>query len=376
MQQIPFNKPLIEQDEIDAVTRVLRGGRLEGNAPVSKRVEKTLESMLGARFVLLMTSCTHALESAVRVLELEPGDEVILPSFSFPSAANAVLLAGMKPVFAEVRPDTLNLDPDDLERRITGRARAVIPVHYAGVSCDMGRIMEIAKRRGLQVIEDAAQCIGAYYGQNALGTIGDIGAISFHATKNVVAGEGGAFITNDEELFRKADIFREKGTNRSRFLAGEIDKYSWVSPGSSFVLSDILSALLEVQLGKLNDLTGQRERVDRIYRQGLRDLESDGLLRMGAIPDYCRPNCHIFFIQVDPARRDSVLRSLKEAGIQATTHFYPLHLSEMGQRLGWREGDFPVTETAFRSLIRLPIYPGLSDTEALRVVETLQRILR
>lgn len=375
MQQIPFNKPLIEQDEIDAVTGVLRGGRLEGNAPVSKRVEKTLEKIVGAKFVLLMTSCTHALETAVRVLDLEPGDEVILPSFSFPSAANAVLLAGMKPVFAEVQPDTLNLDPEDMEKRITGRTRAVIPVHYAGVACDMGRIMEISRRSGLKVIEDAAQCMGAYCGQDALGTIGEIGAISFHATKNVVAGEGGAFITNNEELFHKADIFREKGTNRSRFLAGEIDKYSWVSPGSSYVLSDILAALLEVQLGKLDRLTSQRGRVDRIYRQGLLDLESEGLLQIGAVPQYCRPNYHIFFIQVDPARRDSVLRSLKEAGIQATTHFYPLHLSEMGRRMGWREGDFPVTETAFRSLIRLPIYPGLPDTEAMRIVETLQRIL-
>ncbi len=372
---IPFTKAWIDQRELEAVSQTMQLGGLGGNGPTCRLVERELEKVFQVDHALLMTSCTHALEAAVRVLELGPGDEVILPSFSFPSAGNAVLLAGARPVFAEVEPGTLNLDPDDLERRITDRTRAVIVVHYAGVSCRMDRIMELAERHRLLVIEDAAQGLDSSYQGRALGSFGEIGCISFHDTKNVSCGEGGALLTSSEQLWRRADIFREKGTNRTSFLCGEVDKYCWVGLGSSYVLSELQAAVLKVQLEKRAEILARRLSLCRRYRQGLEELERQGLVSLGQVPEDCRSNGHIFWFLLREGDRDQLLRSLKERGVGATMHFYPLHLSGMGQRLGWREGELPVTERAFRQLVRLPLFATLEHWQADYVIDTLYQLL-
>ncbi len=374
---IPFTLPLVDEDDIAAVVQAMRSRHLVGDGPISRRVEAMMERQFGVAHALLTPSCSHALELAMLVLGIGPGDEVIVPSFSFVSAANCVVLRGATPVFADILPDTLNLNPDDVERRITAHTRAIIPVHYAGVSCEMDALASLCRRHGLSIVEDAAQGVGATYQGRYLGTIGDIGCYSFHATKNITCGEGGAFLTNSEELARQAEIIREKGTDRSAFLRGEVDKYSWRAAGSSYLLSDLQAAMLETQLARLDSITAQRGAICERYRQGLASLEAEGLITLPGVPPGCSTNYHLFFFFArSTAERDRILTALREDGIGATFHFVPLHTSPYGRNYGQADARLPVTEALSDRLIRLPLYNELSPAEADRVVAATIRAVR
>ena len=364
-EPIPFVRPHISDDERAAVLAVLDSASLGGNGRVGAELEERLEELLDARHVLLTTSCSHAMELAAMVLGFTPGDEVIMPSFTFVTTASSVVREGATPVFVDIDEATFNLDPKLIEARITPRTRAIVPVHYAGHACAMDEIMAIARRHGLAVIEDAAQGLGASYGGRALGTLGDIGCLSFHTTKNIVGGEGGAFITNDDELAAQAEIVREKGTNRAKFLRGEVDKYTWVAVGSSFVPSDVLSAIVLAQLGKLEEIQERRRMLWERYQQLLQPLAERGDLILPVVEPRAQPNWHIYAIRVtDAERRDSLLNELRRRGIGATFHFVPLHSSPYAQeRWGYCEGELPVTERVAESLVRLPLFPGLSDDD-------------
>jgi dTDP-4-amino-4,6-dideoxygalactose transaminase len=299
---------------------------------------------------------------AMIALGIGPGDEVIMPSFTFVSSANAVVLRGARPVFAEITPETLNIDPEDIVRQITPRTRAIVPVHYAGVACDMDAIMDIARRHRLFVIEDAAQGVDAYHGDRALGTIGDIGCYSFHDTKNITCGEGGAFLTNNDEIAEQAEFVREKGTNRSAFFRGEIDKYNWISPGSSYIQSDILAALLEAQLTRREQIRSDRGLVWQAYYDALKPIARDKGVILPVVPGYATSNYHIFYFRVTTtALRDQVLNALKRQGIQATFHYVPLHSSPYGRSTLHCRELLSVTQMCSETLIRLPIFPQLAE---------------
>ncbi|HEY6210056.1 MAG TPA: dTDP-4-amino-4,6-dideoxygalactose transaminase [Gemmatimonadales bacterium] len=377
---IPFNRPFVDQREIEAVARVLRGDTLRGNGPVARRVEESLRQWLGVAHAYLTTSCTHALEMAMLVLGVKRGDEVIMPSFTFVSTANAVVLRGACPVFADIGADTLNIDPVDVERRVTPRTRAVIVVHYAGVACDMEAITDLARRRGLVIVEDAAQGIDARHSGRPLGAIGQIGCLSFHDTKNIMCGEGGAFLTNDPAAARSAELIREKGTNRAGFLRGEVDRYTWVSEGSSYVPSDILASVLEVQIAKRAEIKARRRVVWEAYFRALEPLAARGQVVRPVVPPYAEPNYHIFFFRVRTAAlRDRVLAALAAAGIGATFHFIPLHSSPFGRQVTGRPESLPVTDECSSTLVRLPVYPDLSDgADAIagRVAEIVDALTR
>lgn len=359
---IAFNEPWTGEAEAEAARKVLDAGTIRGDGPVSSRVQEKLASWLGIDEVFLTTSCTHALEMAMMVLEIGPGDEVIMPSFNFVSSGNAVVLRGATPVFAEIRPDTLNVDVEDVARKITPRTKAIIPVHYAGVSCDMDALMALADEHDVYVVEDAAQGVDAHYNGAPLGTIGDIGCYSFHETKNISCGEGGAFLTDNEDLARQAELVREKGTNRSAFIRGEVDKYTWVSEGSSYIQSDILAAVLEAQLEKRDAIKTRRKTIWTAYREALTPFAADGRVALPHVPDACQTNYHIFFFRVEtPTLRNQLLDALKEAGIQATFHYIPLHSSPFGQQFVESDEAFPITEHCSKTLIRLPVYPQLAE---------------
>lgn len=368
---IPFNKPCIGAAEMAAVQAALEQGILRGDGPISKRIEAAMASWLDIPHVFFTTSCTHALEMAMIALDIGPGDEVIMPSFTFVSSANAVVLRGAKPVFAEIDASTLNIDPLDIAKRITPNTKAIVPVHYAGVACDMDPIMAIAKQHNLYVIEDAAQGFDAYYKNRPLGTLGDIGCFSFHDTKNITSGEGGAFLTGNEAIAHRAELVREKGTNRSAFFRGEIAKYNWVSQGSSYIQSDILAALLEAQIARKDEIKENRKRVWEAYYNALRPLSEAGQIILPVIPDYASSNYHIFFFRVTSlSKRDQIILALKNAGIQATFHYVPLHSSPFGiEQLGCTD-SLPITQMCSESLIRLPLYPQLAPQAA----ELSQRI--
>jgi dTDP-4-amino-4,6-dideoxygalactose transaminase len=369
---IPFNRPYIGAEEREAVAEALEQDVLHGDGPTTDRVQKTLCDWLDVECALLTTSCTHALEMAMMTLEVGPDDEVIMPSFNFVSSANAVVLQGATPVFAEIRPDTLNLDPDAVEKKITDDTVAIVPVHYGGVACDMDAFLELGDEYDVAVVEDAAQGVDAYHDGEPLGTIGDIGCYSFHDTKNVTSGEGGAFLTDDEESARRAEIVREKGTNRSAFYRGEVDKYSWVDEGSSYIPSDLLAALLEAQLDRRDEIRRKRETVWTTYRETLRPLVEDGLIEWQTIPEYADLNNHLFYLQTNtPEERDELLEALKEAGIQATFHYVPLHSSPYGRNTLNCTEELPVTQHCSETLIRLPVYPQLESA-----VEKVSRRVR
>ena len=376
--KIPFNKPFMDHRVLDYLEQVIESGKIGGDGPMCKAVEQQLCGMFGMKHALLTTSCTHALEMGMMLLDMKPGDEVITPSFTFVSTANAIIRGGGKPVFCEINDRTLTLDVRDLEKRITQKTRGIIPVHYAGVSAEMNEILEIAHAHRLSVFEDAAQGVNAKYRGRYLGTIGDGGAYSFHDTKNYVSGEGGAFVTNTESIALRAEVVREKGTNRANFLRGEVDKYTWVDHGSSYVLSDILAAVLKYQLDMMHEIDDRRRRIHAMYVDGLKGLEDNEKLRLPVIPEYCESNFHIFYILLPkPEQRNKLMNELKTYGIGATFHYVPLHSSPYAQRcLGTRDLRLPITDRIFSTLLRLPIYPDLEDGKVQYVVERIREILK
>jgi dTDP-4-amino-4,6-dideoxygalactose transaminase len=352
-------------------------GNIAGDGHFTQQCARLLEERFGIHKVLLTPSCTAALEMAAMLCDLGPGDEVILPSFTFVSTANAVVRLGAKPVFVDVRPDTLNIDDALVEEAITERTRAIVPVHYAGVGCEMDRIMTIASRYNLRVIEDAAQGVNAFYNGRALGSIGQLGTYSFHETKNYICGEGGALCINSPELVERAEIIRDKGTNRRQFFRGQVDKYTWVDVGSSYVPSEICSAFLYAQLEMLESIAERRHRIYQFYRQRLKPLEAEGLLRLPQIPNDCDSNYHMFYIVLPTADiRNCLLDHLKAEAIHAVFHYVPLHNSPMGRTFGYEDGDLPVTEELSARLLRLPFFYDISPDEQQRVVDAVHAFYR
>lgn len=371
--RVPFVKPALTGNEAAYVAAAIAEGSLAGDGPYTKRCEALLERVFGANRILLTTSGTSALEMAAMLCDIEAGDEVIMPSYTFTSTANAFLLRGAKPVFVDIRPDTMNIDESAIEAAITSRTRALVPVHYGGVACEMDSIRSIARRHGLRIVEDAAQAVNASYRDKFLGTLGDLGVFSFHATKNVVCGEGGALLCNDPALTHRAEIIREKGTNRSQFIRGQVDKYTWTDMGSSFVPSDLLAAFLVAQIEHMDEITRNRERVYREYQTLLEPLAQRGVIVLPEIASGCRSNFHLFrIITRDSRERADLLDYLNGRGYQATFHYVPLHTSPMGKRLGYREGMLPVTETLSARVLRLPLYAGLESHLLLEVVEAIR----
>ena len=367
--RIPFNRPYItnELEYVEDIIRNIKNGwTISGDGYYTKKVNEFFESRFGAKKALMTTSCTSALELATHLLNLKPGDEVIVPSFTFVSTVNPVLLVGARPVFAEIREDTLNIDPEDIRRKLSAKTKAIFPVHYGGVACEMDEIMEIAAEHNLAVVEDAAQGVNARYKSRYLGTIGDFGCYSFHETKNYVCGEGGALMinTDDKAVQERAEVIREKGTNRSKFYRGEIDKYTWVDIGSSYLPSDILAAFLYAQLEKRDEIQQRRLRVYNTYKEALKPFEEEGLLRLPIVPEYAQHNAHLFYVLFnDHITRDGVMDSLKVHDIYAVFHYIPLHSAPMGMKLGYGEGDLPITESVSERLLRLPMYAGMTEEE-------------
>jgi dTDP-4-amino-4,6-dideoxygalactose transaminase len=369
---IPFNKPFIVGKELYYISQAVLGGHIAGDGTFTKRCQRWLEEATGAPRVLVTHSCTAALEIAAILCNITEGDEVILPSYTFVSTANAFVLRGAKPVFADIRSDTLNMDETAIESLATDRTKAIVPVHYAGIGCEMTPITEVAHRRGLKVVEDAAQGVDARKGGRPLGTFGDLGALSFHETKNYISGEGGALVINDAALVERAEIIREKGTNRSQFFRGEIDKYTWVDIGSSFLPSDIIAAFLFAQLEEADTITQKRHRVFDRYTEMLDPLATRGLLELPTVPEDCEHNGHMFYVLMRSASdRTGLLNHLNENQIHAVFHYVPLHLSPMGRHFGYAKGDLPITEELAQRVIRLPCYFELSEDEQKTVVTAI-----
>lgn len=367
---IPFNRPHMTGKELYYISQAHFNGALAGDGPFTKRCHTWLEQSTGASKVLLSHSCTAALEMSAMLLDVQPGDEVIMPSFTFVSTANAFVLRGATPVFIDVRADTLNLDERLIEDAITPRTRAIVPVHYAGVGCEMDAIMSVARRHSLKVVEDAAQGVMASYRGRALGAIGDLGNFSFHETKNVISGEGGALLVNDPALASMAEIVREKGTDRSRFFRGEVDKYTWQEAGSSFLPGELVAAFLWAQLEEAESITRQRLAIWQRYYEMLAPLEQAGFIRRPIVPAECEHNGHMFYILIAPGQdRQSLLAALKERGVSAVFHYVPLHSSPAGRRFGRANGNLTVTDDISERIIRLPLWIGLTPEQQAYVVE-------
>jgi len=358
---VPFNRPHLTGREFEYIQQAVNAGQLAGNGQFTRRCQGWLEARLGAAGVLLTHSCTAALEMAALLLDLEPGDEVIMPSFTFVSTANAFVLRRAVPVFVDVRPDTLNIDERLIEAAITSRTRAIVAVHYAGVACEMDAIMEIARRRGLRVVEDAAQALGSSYKGKALGSIGDLAALSFHETKNVISGEGGALVINAPEFGERAELLWEKGTNRSRFVRGQVDKYTWVDVGSSFLPGELTAAFLWAQLERADDITSERVALWQRYYGA-----SGPLIALGAalpyIPSDRTHNAHMFYVVLPPAAaQGAVLAELNRRNVNAVFHYIPLHSAPAGRRFGRAGSTMAITDDRSSRLIRLPLWVGMGD---------------
>jgi dTDP-4-amino-4,6-dideoxygalactose transaminase len=370
--RIPFNKPCLTGSEMLYVANAIILGHSAGDGSYSRSCHAFLERELGVARALLTTSCTHALELAALLLEIKPGDEVIVPSYTFVSTVNAFVLRGARPVFADIRSDTLNMDERLVGSLITPRTRAIVPVHYAGVGCEMDAIMAIARRHGIPVVEDNAHGLFARYKGRPLGTFGALATQSFHETKNITCGEGGALLINDAGYIRRAEILRDKGTNRKQFLRGEIDKYTWVDVGSSYPLSDILAAFLLAQLEKSGEILARRAAVWNYYDHHLAAWAEEQGVQRPFIPDYCEQAYHMYYLVMPSLEaRQRLIERLAEQGILGVFHYTPLHASAMGRRLGGRPGQCPVTESISGRLVRLPFYNSLSTEELERVVETV-----
>ncbi len=374
--KVPFNRPYMTGRELDYIAEAHSFGHLAGDGPFAQRCHAWLEQQIGCRKALLTPSCTAALEMMALLLEIEEGDEVILPSFTFVSTANAFVLRGGVPVFIDIRPDTLNIDETLLEEAITPRTKAIVPDHYDGVACEMDAIMAIAARHSLGVVEDAAQGSMASYRGRALGSIGDLGALSFHETKNVISGEGGALLVNSEKFMSRAEILRDKGTDRIRFLREEVDKYTWQDKGSSYLPSELTAAFLWAQFEEAERITRFRLDLWNHYHECFEPLERRGLLRRPIIPEGCSHNAHMYYVLLAPgADRAAVLAALAEEGVNAVFHYVPLHDSPAGRRYGRANGDLSVTNDLSARLIRLPMWVGLQEGDQNHVVEALTRIL-
>jgi dTDP-4-amino-4,6-dideoxygalactose transaminase len=373
---IPFNRPYATGNELVYAAEAQRNYHLSGDGPFTKRCHQWIEQQSGCARALLTHSCTSALDLAALLLDLKAGDEVILPSYTFVSTANAFVLRGAVPVFVDIREDTLNLDERLIEAAITPRTRVIAPVHYAGVSCEMDSIIATARRYNLRIVEDAAQAIMACYKGRAPGALGDIGALSFHETKNIMSGEGGSLLVNDPELVLRAEIIREKGTDRGRFFRGEVDKYTWQDVGSSFLPNELTAAFLWAQLEQAQRITSERLKLWQRYHEMLAPLEQQGLLRRPIVPADCQHNGHMYYILLrSESDRRKVLAGLKENAIGAVFHYVPLHSSPAGLRFGRAHGDLSRTTSLSQRLVRLPMWLGLSEAQQQRVCETLMAIL-
>lgn len=370
---IPFNKPHLTGKELENISRAHSLGQLAGDGSFTKRCQGWLEDRTGTQKALLTHSCTGALEMAAILADIRPGDEVIMPSFTFVSTANAFVLRGATPVFVDVRPDTLNIDEKSIEAAITPRTRAVVPVHYAGVGCDMDAIMEIADRSRFLVIEDAAQAIMATHHGRPLGSIGHLGTLSFHETKNVSSGEGGALLINDPDLAERAETIREKGTNRSKFFRGEIDKYTWVDVGSSYLPGEIIAAFLAAQMEDADVITERRLALWDRYHSAFESLEHAGRIRRPVIPPSCRHNAHMYYLLLrDGEDRAAFLRGMREEGVHCVFHYVPLHSAPHGIAVGRASGSLSNTEDLADRLVRLPLWLGLEDQQDLVIERTIR----
>ena len=375
--KIPFNKPYTTGKELNYIQDSINRGQISGDGYYTKRVNEFIEKTFHTPKALLTTSGSTALDMSALLLNIQERDEVILPSYTFVSTANPFVMGGAKLVFAEIKEDTLNIDPEDIKRKITSHTKVIVPVHYAGVACDMDAIMEIANKNDIKIIEDAAQGINAKYKGKYLGTIGDIGCYSFHETKNYSCGEGGAILINkDKELIERAEIIREKGTNRSKFFRGEIDKYTWVDIGSSYLPSEMLAAFLHAQFEQLDEINNKRKFVFNYYSKYLKKLETQGILRLPIIPEGRECNAHMFYILLNSEKeRNNLMDKLKENGILAVFHYIPLHTSPMGIKMGYKVGDLPITENLSGRLLRLPMYADLREEELKYIMGEIYRIL-
>jgi dTDP-4-amino-4,6-dideoxygalactose transaminase len=369
---IPFNRPSVVGNEVTYVNEVIRGAHYAGDGDFTGKCHALLEEALGVPRVLLTTSCTHALEMAALLLDIAPGDEVIIPSFTFVSTANAFAMRGARPVFIDVHPETLNLDETRLEALITPRTRAVVPVHYAGVGCAMDLILSIAARRGIAVVEDNAHGLFGSYRGKQLGTFGSLATLSFHETKNIVCGEGGALLVNDQRLIERAEIIREKGTDRSRFFRGQVDKYTWVDYGSSYLPSELLAAFLFGQLEQRARIQTARKRIWDYYHEHLAPWAGEHGVRLPVVPGGCDHPWHLYYLLAPSlAARQGIIKHLRSRDIASAFHYLPLHLSAMGRKFGGKQGDCPVTEDISDRLLRLPFYYELTTEEQERVVGAL-----
>ena len=371
--RIPFNRSSLAGREQEYISQAMAIGQIAGDQMFTRKCHELLEKRLGVPKALVTTSCTHALEMAALLLNIEPGDEVIVPSFTFVSTVNAFVLRGAKPVFVDIRPDTLNLDETKLAARITSRTRAIVPVHYAGVACEMDAMMAIAARHSIAIVEDNAHGLFGKYKGKMLGTFGCLATQSFHETKNITCGEGGALLINQPDFIERAEIIREKGTNRSRFFRGQVDKYSWVDVGSSYLMSDILAAFLYGQLECAEAIQTKRQRVWEYYHKNLAAWAGKQGVRTPYVPAECEQTYHMYYLLLPSLEtRQALIRHLKQQGILSVFHYLPLHLSEMGRKYGGKAGDCPVTENLSDRLLRLPFYNELTESDQAVVVEALR----
>ena len=372
--KVDFNRPVIVGREFEYMQQAIENAHISGDGPFTKKCHAFFEKELGVPKALLTTSCTHALEMAALLLDIQPGDEVIIPAFTFVSTVNAFVLRGAKPVFVDVRSDTLNLDESRLEAALTSKTKAIIPVHYAGVGCEMDEIMDIATRYQSAVVEDNAHGLFGKYKGKYLGTFGSMASQSFHETKNFTSGEGGALLINDPILVERAEIIREKGTNRARFFRGQVDKYTWVDIGSSYLPSDILAAFLFAQLEQREKIQLHRKQVWELYYADLKDWADAHDVQLPHIPQHCEQSYHMFYMLLPTLEvRQRMIAYLRERGVYSVFHYLPLHLSDMGQRFGGKSGDYPVTERVSDQLIRLPFHNSLTSTEQELVIDLIQQ---
>ena len=371
--KIPFNRADIGKHDLELLSESISAGHISGNGPFTKQAEARITEILGIDKTLLTTSCTHALEMAALLLRLQPGDEVIVPAFTFVSTASAFMLYGAKPIFVDVRQDTLNIDIDQVEAAITSRTKAICVVHYGGIACEMERLVKISRDHNLVLIEDNAHGLFAKYKGKYLGTFGALATQSFHETKNITCGEGGALIINDPSLSERAEILREKGTDRTKFLRGQVDKYTWVDVGSSWVISDLLAAILYGQLLRADEIYLQRIKIWSRYHNELASWASSNSVITPTVPDGCEHTGHVYHLRFQRGiQRDKFIEHLKNLGIYAVFHYQPLHLSTVGRSIGGKDGQFPITESAGDCLIRLPLFNTMSEDEQSHVIESVK----